>query len=379
MFSSLSISEIEFLPEKVIQLLTSLLEHGILTQEDMIAKGITPSTSSDILGDLNCVRVNLISGRHERPIGAVVTLALSKKGTGAHSVVLEQQSDTIFLRSDGDYTKRDIQLELSERTMHSILVLIDPARISDSIGADAIKHDDDYSDRTPLENEQPPFEYKLLRSIPASSFIKILVSNKIKDHLSSVPHMEIPLSLVPEKNVIANYYDAGSRTVAQVSILAPDFEPEMREILEEHKLVFTHALRAEIPRTREMQGYLQLGEKNEKEGNIDRALFFFDKLLELSPLDVTLHIKMGNLLFRKNTLEDIKGAGRYFAKAIKLNEGLTEAHLKMGTVYKSLALNYGLNREKLLSKAIVCFANALKIEPNNSQLSSEIVEIQALL
>jgi len=84
------LEELEICPEKVIQLLNSTLQHGILTQQDMISFGISHVASSDIFGDPNSVRVNLVSNRHNRVIGAVIELALSKQGTGAHSVVLEQ-------------------------------------------------------------------------------------------------------------------------------------------------------------------------------------------------------------------------------------------------------------------------------------------------
>ena len=100
------ITELEIVPDKIVALLNSTLQNGILTA-DMRTKGIAHETSADVFYDQNVIRVNLISSRHGRVMGAVIELALSKAGTGAHSVVLEQSDDTLFLRSDRDISNRE--------------------------------------------------------------------------------------------------------------------------------------------------------------------------------------------------------------------------------------------------------------------------------
>ena len=373
------ITELEIVPDKIVALLNSTLQNGILTQADMRTKGIAHETSSDVFYDQNVIRVNLISSRHGRVMGAVIELALSKAGTGAHSVVLEQSDDTLFLRSDRDISNREARLELSERAMHSILVLIRPEAISSAIGADAFSHDNSYSDRTPSEHSQPPFEYRLGCSIPPSSFIKIIVSRKIKDYLSGIASMEIPLALVPERLTRAHYYDACSRVSQEVAILAPDFEPELRETLEAHRLIFSHVLRGEVPRGRELGSYLRLSQIAEEKGDVDGALFFLNKLLVLQDTNLVLMIKIGDLLNKKNTFEDIKNAGKYYMKAIVLDPSVVEAQEKMGDIFMTLAINHHYNKTALLNKAVAHFTEALKLNPCNDGPIKKIETIRTLL
>jgi len=303
-------------------------------------------------------------------------------------------------------------LELSEREMHSFLVLINPRAIDEAVSSQAIRHDDQYADRTPQEHGQPPFEYKLLKSIPPQSFIKVLLPRQVGFALSKLvnPH-GVTLSLVGEKEVNAHYYDAGSRTNMAVTILAPDFEHELQTVLEEHNLIFTHALRGEVPKTREVSELMTLGDKKAESQLYTEASKFYSSITQINSDHIEAHLKAGNCLvisgssenrgyawsyyehyakltkqnfddvligkgkeiFSKGDTDNLKLAGYYFNKVISRNSENEEAHFYMGSIFQHLSTLP--ETAKLKDRAITEFRKVCEINPYNTEAIDRLQQL----
>lgn len=99
--------------------------------------------------------------------------------------------------------------------------------------------------------------------------------------------------------------------------------------------------------------YHNLAHSYEKQGEIDKAINYFKKAIELSPNDFKHRVCLGTLLARIN---DEKEAIIQFEKALELNPGNGDIYHRMAHVYEKL---------NDFQKAISYFEKAIELEPQN--------------
>lgn len=100
--------------------------------------------------------------------------------------------------------------------------------------------------------------------------------------------------------------------------------------------------------------WAQLGVAYYKKKNLDSAMYFYNKALDVAPYIATTHNNVGTVYFERGKYNEAMAA---FAKATQLDPNYSEAWCNLGSVYGTLGQ---------LDPAIQNFLEAIKHDPNNA-------------
>jgi tetratricopeptide (TPR) repeat protein len=102
-------------------------------------------------------------------------------------------------------------------------------------------------------------------------------------------------------------------------------------------------------------------------GKLDEAQEMYERALREDPNDVTLHVNLGAICFKRG---DLDGAARHFGAALKIDPNLTQAHNNLGSV---------LVQQGQVGAAVEHFAAALRADPRNAVAHCNLGEALARL
>ncbi|MCK5877260.1 MAG: tetratricopeptide repeat protein [Candidatus Marithrix sp.] len=100
--------------------------------------------------------------------------------------------------------------------------------------------------------------------------------------------------------------------------------------------------------------YKKLGATFSKNGQINQAIKYYQRVLELSPNNAEIQNDLGIILGSQLKLESAKSC---FQKAIAVKDNFAQAYYNLGIVF---------NEQKQFVEAINCFQEALSINPNHA-------------
>ena len=98
--------------------------------------------------------------------------------------------------------------------------------------------------------------------------------------------------------------------------------------------------------------YINLGSIMQERGQLDEAIKNYEKALQLRPQDATANYNLGSVFQKIGQLEK---ALNYYDKALKINPNLFVAYNNLGSA---------LQEKGQLDEALACYQRALKINPN---------------
>ena len=102
-----------------------------------------------------------------------------------------------------------------------------------------------------------------------------------------------------------------------------------------------------------MRGYYNLGILVYEQGNIDEAIKYFWKAIEIKPDLYLAYYNLGNSYREKNELNLSLDC---YKKAINLRKDFDDAHYNLGVVFE---------KKRELTKAIECYENAISYNSQN--------------
>ena len=99
------------------------------------------------------------------------------------------------------------------------------------------------------------------------------------------------------------------------------------------------------------ESYYSLGYKFHTKGQIDEAIGYYQKTLQLNPAHALAFYNMGTALHGLNKSDE---AILYYKKALHLNPNIAGAYYNLGSIFQS---------KKQLDEAILCYKKALELNP----------------
>jgi protein O-GlcNAc transferase len=123
-----------------------------------------------------------------------------------------------------------------------------------------------------------------------------------------------------------------------------------------------------LPKKAVHLAFVQMGHLFRARGNLKRALYWYQRALRLAPKDAGYHIFVGSILAKQGLL---KQAERRYRRAISCSNGsVEEAQFNLGGV---------LLANKRYREAIVCYQNAIQIDPDYAMAKKRLEDAELAL